>query len=64
MAYIVKQRDLHGSRDCMLEKTRDYNTWESIAVSRFFSNVRTLQLSKLWMPSQEETKRIVPRGSV
>jgi hypothetical protein len=60
MAYIVKQCDLHGSRGCKLEKTRDYNNWESITVSRFFSNVKLLQLSKLWMPSQEETKRIVP----
>jgi hypothetical protein len=36
----------------MPEKTRDYNTWESITVSSFFSNVRIL-----WMPSREETKR-------
>jgi hypothetical protein len=51
MAYIVKQCDLYGSRGCMLEKTRDYNTWETIAVSSCFGNVRILQLSKLWMPS-------------
>jgi hypothetical protein len=46
MAYIVKQCDLHGSRGCMLEKARDYNnSWESITLSSFFSNVRILQLS-------------------
>jgi hypothetical protein len=66
MVSIVKQCDLHGSRWCMLEKTRDYNynTWGSKTLSSRFSNVRILQLWKLWMRSQEESKRTVPRGFV